>query len=148
MTIRYGLTPPDWKPSDDDHLSEVHRQARMKARAEAEAMLHAKGAAATPAAIDPWDIEIVGESLATRRIVIPLPHTLGYTARPEAGPIVNTVAVQPLGAMSVEDCIRTGLITTRGFSRHVFDRLVRERQERTGAGPWPHPFEPWQEVRK
>jgi hypothetical protein len=50
---------------------------------------------------------------------------------------VTTVSIQPLGAMTVEQCIRTGMITTRGFSLHVFDRHRHRRhrgRERSTGG--------------
>lgn len=111
-------------------------EARDRARTEAfdsmVAMGVAKAAPAPAPEIDQFEIDLIAEMLAAGTVTVP--GSLCFTSRPDGPPIVTRVSIPALGAMSVEDLVRTGLVTTRGLNRQVYKRMIEERPG--NSGPW------------
>jgi hypothetical protein len=93
----------------------------------------------TPEPIEPTadDVTFVGEVLASYDS-IPVGHTCSWTSRRDAPPLVTALSVAGLGAFSIADAIRVGLLTTGGsFVRSTYERLLAERPGNSGR--WLHP---------
>jgi hypothetical protein len=87
----YGLTPPDWKPSDDDHLSEAHRRAREVAY---EATMAKTGmeVAAKPSS-PPTAIQVLALAIGQDQILLPPAVIVSRTLNDEGDEIATAIRV-------------------------------------------------------